>query len=251
MAQTMKTMAILIGFLMVLSSAIFAEETTSITKEMEFGGQTWRVKSSQGPINPGPNYWSNASQSVWLDDQGMHLTVTKRAGVWYATEIFTRRPLGYGTYVFTVDSDFSSYDPNIVAGFFTWDTEDEEANRELDIEFASWGVPGNMHGQYVVQPFTSPDRIKLFDLDLQGTYTTHRIVWTPSILEFTSWHGAVDPDSVEAAERLMAHWAFTGNIPTEGRARFRINLWLFQGKAPADEATKTLTVKSFSFVPWE
>ncbi|MCK9286161.1 MAG: serine protease [Sphaerochaetaceae bacterium] len=223
----------------------------AVTTEMEFGGQQWRVKTSHGPVAPGPNYWSNSSQSVWLDDQGMHLTISKRDEIWYATEIFTRAPLGYGTYVFTVDSDFSAYDPNIVAGFFTWDTQNVEANREIDIEFASWGIPQNMYGQYVVQPFTSPDRIKLFNPKMQGTYSTHRIVWTPSILQFASWHGAIDPESPEAFSNLMAEWTFNGQIPTEGRARFRINLWLFQGREPASEATTVLTIKSFSFVPWQ
>lgn len=228
-----------------------AVDESTVTKEMVFGGQTWRVKASVGPIAPGPNYWSNSTRSVWMDDQGIHLTVLKRQDIWYSTEIFTRNPLGYGTYLFTVDSDFMNYDPNVVAGFFTWDTQPVEANRELDIEFASWGIEGNMKGQYVVQPFSSPDRLKLFDPNMQGTYSTHRIIWQSDKLQFTSWHGIVDPLQEHAADNLMADWVFDGEIPSEGRARFRINLWLFQGRPPAGDTNHHLVIKSFSFVPWQ
>ncbi len=220
-------------------------------REMEFGGQIWRIKASQEPAAPGPNYWSDSPDHVWVDNQGLHLTISKADdGRYFATEVFTRRRLGYGTYTFVVDSDIASYCPNIVAGFFTWDTHPDEANREIDIEFASWGIPGGAKGHYVVQPITSSDRLHIFDPRLQGTYTTHRIVWTPYQLDFFSYHGYVDPDSSRASANLMEKWSFSGTPPTEGNARFRINLWLFLGEEPAAEYTGMI-IRDFKFVKYQ
>jgi len=219
-------------------------------REMDFGGERWRIKSSDTPMAPGPNYWSDSPESVWVDDEGLHLTIAQKDGRWYSTEVFIRRPLGYGTYTFSIDTDITNYDPAIVAGFFTWDNRPAEANREIDIEFASWGMPGGAKGHYVVQPNSGPERLDIFETNMEGTFSTHRIVWTPETLKFFSYHGEVDPDSPEARKNLMREWTFTGKPPTEGNARFRINLWLFQGKAPKTNGEK-LVVRSFSFSSWE
>ncbi len=231
--------------------------TTTITafpsvypREFDFEGELWRVKSSDLPVAPGPNYWSGSPESVWVDEEGLHLTIAQRDGRWYSTEVFIRRPLGYGTYTFSINSDITNYDPNIVAGFFTWDSRPIEANREIDIEFASWGIPRAAKGNYVVQPNSSPDRRDNFETNMSGTYSTHRIVWTPETLHFASYHGDVDPDSSEGRANLMHEWTFTGTPPTEGNARFRINLWLFRGNAPNSEGAH-MVIRSFNFTSWD
>ncbi len=237
--------------MVMLALCLASPAAAPVTNEMVFGGQTWRTKNSTTPIAPGPNWWSNSSQSVWLDDEGMHLSITRRDGKWYATEVFTQKALGYGTYTFVIDGAIDRYDPHVVAGFFTWDTRPAESNREIDIEFAAWGIADSARGQYVVQPYTQADRLMQFNLALQGTYTTHRIVWTPAGISFSSWHGNVDPSDPLSDANLIATWDYHGVVPSEGNARFRINLWLFNGKAPADGRDVHLTVKSFSFVAWE
>ena len=229
---------------------IYATDDPTAPREFEFGGQVWRVKSSDTPVAPGPNYWSDSLDAIWLDEDGLHLTILEENGQWKSTEVFIKRPLGYGTYTFVIDSDIASYDKNVVAGFFTWDTQDAEYNREIDIEFAAWGQEGGSMGQYVVQPYTTgSERINIFHPRMQGTFSTHRLVWTPQQLEFSSYHGAVDPDDKGAGDFLMQRWVFEGTPPTSGRARFRVNLWLFQGLAPSIPRTD-LTIRSFSFIPW-
>lgn len=218
-------------------------------RELEFGGFTWKVKASTDPVAPGPNRYAGTPDAIWVDERGLHLTIDQQGDEWYATEIFTKQRVGYGTYTFSVDTDASSYDPSVVAGFFTWDTAPVEFNREIDIEFAAWGDPGGTKFQYVVQPYTSPDRIEVFDPKLQGSYTTHRIVWTPQSIEFSSYHGPVDPDAPEAHMNLMHRWRFEGTPPTEGRVRFRINLWLFEGEPPTKRTEMVVT--SFTFQPLE
>lgn len=218
-------------------------------QEFLFGDMLWRVKSSTVPVAPGPNYFSSGERSVWMDERGLHLTIAKSDDRWYATEVFTKQRVGYGTYTFSVESDVRSYDPAVVAGFFTWDTAPIEHNREIDIEFAAWGEPDGTKFQYVVQPYTSPERIEVFDPKLQGDSTTHRIIWLPDRLEFFSYHGPVDPDDPDSRSQLMHHWVFAGTPPTEGRVRFRMNLWLFQGMVPQQPVEMVVT--SFRYDRWE
>lgn len=241
--------ALLVSLTSCVSAATGLPEINTGPRELDFGGLKWRIKSSTTPVAPGPNYYSSSPEAVWVDDRGMHLTIGKQGEHWYATEIFTRSRVGYGTYTFTVETDARSYDPAVVAGFFTWDTAPEEFNREIDIEFAAWGAEQGTKFQYVVQPYTSPERIVVFDPKLQGNTTTHRIVWKPDMLEFSSYHGRVDPDSPEARENFMNKWTFEGTPPSEGRVRFRINLWLFQGKEPKKPVEMTLN--AFSYVRWK
>ncbi|NBK24866.1 MAG: serine protease, partial [Spirochaetia bacterium] len=149
-----------------LPSLLFAETPTLVRtqpRELKFGGLTWRLKSSITPTAPGPNYYRASEDSVWVDDWGLHLTIKKLNDVWWASEIFTRERVGYGTYTFSVETDARTYDPHVVAGFFTWDTAPEEYNREIDIEFAAWGAESGTTFQYVVQPYTDPSRILVFD----------------------------------------------------------------------------------------
>lgn len=246
-----KPLSVLFLSFLFVSCALFAEETTLMKtrpKELAFGGLHWRTKSSITPTSPGPNYFSAESSAVWVDDWGLHLTLKQHDEKWWATEIFTRERVGYGTYTFTVETDAASYDPHVVAGFFTWDTAPEEYNREIDIEFAAWGSPDGIKFQYVVQPYTDPNRIEVFDPELNGNLTTHRIVWTPEDVSFASYHGAVDPDEIESERMLINRWSYPES-PSEGKVRFRINLWLYQGKAPS--LPVHLVVTSFLFEKWK
>jgi len=226
-----------------------ADNSRQGPREMDFGGHIWRIKSPAFPVAPGPNNWAHDADAVWLDEEGMHLTLSLRDGKWYASEVFTRWPLGYGTYTVTVDSDIASFSPDAVAGIFTWDTRPEEANREIDIEFSAWGKPGTVTAQYAVQPSSSSDRIFSFDPQLQGSCTTHRMRWTPDQLSFASYHGHIDPDSSEGGDYKITEWTFPGTPPTEGRAHIRINLWLFRGRTDRAEETE-LIIRSFQYEPW-
>lgn len=215
------------------------------TRRISFDGFDWRLKASDEPASPGPNYWSDTEDSVWVDDLGLHLKVRMYDGHWWSAEVFTQRRVGYGTYTFTVETPVREYAPSVVAGFFTWDTDPAENNREIDIEFAAWGEEQATF-QYVVQPYTDSNRALVFEPNLNGDVTTHRIVWGPESIAFSSYHGMVDPDDQNSESMLIKKWTFPGG-PSEGRPRFRINLWLFQGEAPRENTE--LIVRSFSFLP--
>ena len=108
---------------------------------ISFSGYDWWVKSSPGLVGPGPNYFSDRADDVWVDAQGrLHLKIVYRNGRWYSTEVFGADPLGYGTYTFTLASRVDQLDKNIVLGLFTWDdTDPAYYHREIDIEFSRWG----------------------------------------------------------------------------------------------------------------
>ncbi len=226
--------------LLFVPSLMFASDVRTLT----FGNLEWGVKSSSVPIAPGPNYFGGNEDSVWTDEQGLHLTIRENKGNWYATEIFTSEPVGYGTYTFTVRTPVLRYEPQVVAGFFTWDNDPEEYNREIDIEFAAWGEEEGSTFQYVVQPYTDESRMMLFDPQLQGSVTTHRIVWAPDSVAFSSYHGTVDPDDSASEVMLMERWTYPSS-PSEGNAHFRINLWLYRGQKLLAPIQMVLT--SFEF----
>ena len=54
------------------------------TETISFKGYTWNVKTGVG--EPGPNYWDASSDAVFVDSQGLHLTVALREGRWYSSE---------------------------------------------------------------------------------------------------------------------------------------------------------------------
>ncbi len=238
----MKRLYVLLGLILV-SSLVFSAQV----RELDFSGFLWGVKDSSVKTAPGPNYYSDSPRSVWVDDAGLHLTIAKWGGRWQATEVYTSEPTGYGTYTFTVGTPVHRYEPQVVAGFFTWDTSPVEHNRELDIEFSAWGEDDGVKLQYVVQPYTEEDRLFSFDPLLQGSVTTHRIEWTPDDVTFSSYHGTVDPDDPSSEQMLIRQWR-SPDSPSEGDAHFRMNLWLFKGTPLENDIHMVIT--KFSFEPW-
>src|SRR5437667_5439644 len=74
-------------------------------RTISFSGYTWSVKMSAGRVGPGPNYFSDGTNNVWVDAQGrLHLKITLVKGHWYCAEIVNQSSLGYGTYRWTLDS---------------------------------------------------------------------------------------------------------------------------------------------------
>ncbi len=213
-------------------------------RTLEFAGYTWDVKAGFG--NPGSNLWSNDTSDVWVDDMGrLHLTLSRKEnGRWYATEVISQQTFNYGTYTFFLDADPASYDPHVVAGVFLY--RDEQ--NEIDLEFSRWGDSENYQfGNYVIQPADYPGNQFRFPVIASGTYTTHRIVWKPDEVLFSSWHGHWDeaPD-----DRIIAQWQYAGkHIPKPNGLRLFFNLWLFRGIAPKTEDTEKLIISGFNYQP--
>ena len=64
-------------------------------RQVTFAGYTWQVKTSQTPVGPGPNLFSDRAEDVGVDYQGkLHLRIANLDGQWYSTEVVNTTPLG-------------------------------------------------------------------------------------------------------------------------------------------------------------
>ena len=202
-------------------------------KHINFAGHSWSVKNEyQGP---GPNYFSDANDVVWVDSNDhLHMNIKNKYGYWFCSEIINDLSFGYGTYIYTLKSRVDLIDLNAILGLFTWDTFAPDNNyTEIDFEFGRWQVPANDNSQYVIQPWNTPGNRHRFDIDYSGPTetTTHTMTWRASGIYFTSYYGefALAPPP----ENVIKSWLYTGgDNPTPTNENARINYWLISGLAP-------------------
>ena len=119
---------------------------------LQFGGRSWGIKVAEDPFDPGPNVFTDSTDAVCVDGNGLHLRTTDVAGQWRSAEVYLTRPLGYGRYTIQVASRLDDLDTNTVAGLFLYASPD----RELDFEFSGGALiapPDNP--QFVVQPYSA------------------------------------------------------------------------------------------------
>jgi len=166
----------------------------------------WLVESyEKEPVYPGPNYYSNSTNNVWLDDKDkLHLKIIKRNGNWYCAGIETKDECwGYGKYTFDIETVImkiededgkisykNDLDENVVVGLYTYDNNTaHKSHNELDIEFAKWGNPNNDFGNFVVWYDTTESGNKRsyysFPIDVGGNYT-YSFEWTANNIIFYS-----------------------------------------------------------------
>jgi hypothetical protein len=217
---------------------------------LSFAGYDWRVKSTGNcQWGPGPNYYSDSTNNVWLDSQQrLHLRLTHRNNQWQCAEVGLGRSLGYGTYKFLLETPADNFDPNVVLGFFTWSDDAAFNHRELDIEFSKWGYPPNANNaQFVVQPFTKPQHLVAFFEPAGVPTSTHSLTWEPSRVLFQSLRG-FDPYTSQIA-RVIRQWTFTtaAQIPPPGDESAHINLWLFNSVPPSDGREVEVVIHDFQF----
>jgi len=222
-----------------LAFAVLAEART-----VEFSGYTWAVKNV--PLGgPGPNRWSDSTDSVWVDAEGkLHLKVRQIAGQWYSSEVTMQQSLSYGRYEFMLETNTETYDPGIVAGLFTYRNDTEE----IDIELTQFGNAAAPTGWYNIQPYFHAGNQETFDLNLSGDFTSHRFDWAADAIDFRSLHGHYVEPPHEGF--VINQWRYAGaDIPPDLNEKVHINLWQFQGLAPGNGLEHELIIKSFTFTP--
>jgi hypothetical protein len=219
---------------------------------LSFAGRNWKVKMSDFPAGPGPNYFSDDVKDVWVDDEGLHLTVSNLDGRWYCTEVILQESFGYGTYVFQLRGRVDLLDPNMVIGLFTWDNEAPElAYRELDIEFTRWGNSDDLtNAQYVVQPW---NRRMLHRFTVNQSHTeqdlTCYLIWHPTNIKFQTYHGQ-HLGSNPPKESLIQAWSYSGvEVPEPGKENVRFNFWLHEGQEPTNKQRGEFVITGFDHSP--
>ncbi len=213
--------------------------------KLHFSGYDWSVKG--GYWGPGPNYFGDSNDNVWVDLQGrLHLRLTNRGGTWYCAEVYCTRGFGNGTYRFDLDTPVDNLDPNLVLGLFTWSDDVAYAHREIDVEFSRWSVPTDPNSQYVVQPYDLSGHRNRWSLPAGLTKTAHLFRWGSSSVAFTSTR--VEPDGSSTTADLLKQWT-CASAPPPGDETPRINLWLYKGAAPTDGMEREVIISRFSFTP--
>jgi hypothetical protein len=213
------------------------EETDSVVeakktnRTIKFSGMEWIVrKTNQDLAGPGPNYFSDSEDNVWVDAQGrLHLKIRQVEGKWQCSGVSLRRSLSYGKYTFYLASDVTDLDPNVVAGLFTYMND----NEEIDIEFSQWSDPQNINAQFAVQPsYKEGNKVRFDYIPRANHLSTHFFDWKSDSITFGSRHGhSLEPEP----EDEIYSWTYSGeNIPPDSNERLKINLWLFRGNAPAN-----------------
>lgn len=222
-----------------------------VERRIEFSGYSWKVKSGEYLIGPGPNLFSDSKENVWVDKDGwLHLKITKRDGKWYCAEVIAEESLGHGKYIFYLASRVDQLDRNVVTGLFTWDDTAPQYNyREIDVEFSRWGEETNNNSQYVVQPWYNPGNMHRFNMELNGNYTTHCFDWEPDKILFQSIYDHYLCPTLPDDPLVIESWTYTGdNIPPYGKENVSINLWLYNGIPPSDGKEAEIVIKKFKFL---
>ncbi len=214
---------------------------------INFSGYNWIVKQCEAKIGPGPNYFSDDTSDVWVDEDGqLHMKITYRSGKWYCTEVIADTSFGYRKYVFYVQSRVDSLDQNTVVGLFTWDECAPENNyREIDIEFSRWGIADeDSTAQYVIHPWYVEGNRHRFKIE-SDTCSTHMFTWDEDSIEFQSLYGHFSTPPCD--EYIIESWYYTGSDnPPPGDENPRINFWLFNGQAPS--GSQEIIIKGFEFI---
>ena len=227
------------------------QDTKAYQRFLDFSGYKWSVKVHDVPAGPGPNRFSGQEEDLWVDDDGLHLTITKRDGNWYSTEVILQESFGYGTYIFQTKTEPEYMDPNVVAGMFTWEAGLRWPNRELDFEFARWSDPDDpTNAQYVIQPFTTPGSLLRYRVepDENDPYLTQMMTWQKGRVDFKTARGRFDSPRIPE-EAVIAAWTRTGDaVPEPRKENIRINLWLDEGLPPASDKPIDLLVTKFLYL---
>jgi hypothetical protein len=216
-------------------------------------GYDWDVKNSGTfQFGPGPNYFSDSTQNVWVDGSGkLHLRITHRNGQWQCAEVFARRAFGYGTYRCFVESVVDALDPNVVLGLFTYDDDPTATNghREIDVEISRWGNGSDpTNAQFVVQPFNISGNLTRWTIPTGATPTTHSFAWSAGRIDYVAHNGAFAPPPASVPQ--ISSWSNTGgSVPSPGDERMHLNLWLFNGTAPSNGQEVEVVLSRFAFIP--
>jgi hypothetical protein len=210
-------------------------------KTITFSGYDWIVRQTQNDRHGMNDY---DGRNVWVDSQGyLHLLLSQRDGRWTSADVRLTRSLGYGTYSFDVH-DTSQLDPAAAFSMYTFDPLGSDQNfRELTVDVSRWGDPGNMNGQFVVQPETVPANVLRFAIPAGPV--THSFRWEPGRVSFKAVRRSGTPrgDSV-VAERL-----FTARVPTAGAERPQLTLLYDRSSTRPPSKAVEVVVEKFTFLP--
>lgn len=198
--------------------ALLLVTTSCFAKEIQWQGHTWAVVEGSHML-PGPNDWS--ANNVWIDDQGaLNLRVDDNG----SAMVICRDALGFGTYSWDVEAEFSNFDPNIISTVFQYLDKEHDGKHEIDIEIAQWGNPHRERKGYAVYPTQHvPGVVHYYNLSHVPSGKAHTFKYTraPYTVAFDGWTMTGPLVSNEPMKPRMSLWAYKGHVVTPTVVRIK------------------------------
>lgn len=228
---------------------------------IQWSGYTWDL--TNGVVEkPGPNNWSSNNSNVWVDaQQNLHLKITKVGGSWYCPQLALEKTLGYGEYMFQVNSRIDQLDKNVVLGMFTYqgnNTGFSPQEYEIDMEYSTWNntiAPNNGDFVFQYRPTNAGNQIKAcnFKTVLAGNPSTQKFQWTQGHLYFQSYIGHYN--TMPGQSFLIKDTIYNDTrVPPQAQEKLVINLYLNNGMyssvnytGPSDQQPVEVIIQSFTF----
>lgn len=231
-------------------AVVYADRVDTRARQFNFSDYGWWVKNSAGSLaGPGPCYFSDNTNNVWVDAQGsLHLKITETSNQWQCAEIISDRSFGYGQYRCTVSTPVNSLDANAVLGMFTYSYDSAYNEREIDTELSRWDYAFGTSNveDYAVAPYAAGQVLR-FPLPEGVTNSTHSFIWQPNDVAFQSLNGNFVPPP--ETTNILENWNCAAGIPPAGGEQVHLNLWLDNGNPPADGQPVEVIISNFEFVP--
>ena len=233
-----------------VEATAYANRVNPAARQFNFSGYGWSVKTGSGSqVGPGPNYFSDSTNNVWVDAQGLlHLKITYTNNTWQCAEIISDRSFGFGQYRFSVSAPVNNLDPNAVLGLFTYSDDAAYNDREIDMELSRWDYAfgSNDVEDYAIAPYGNGQTLR-FPLPANTTNSTHSFIWQTNSVTFQTVRG--DFASPPAVSNILESWNCPTGIPPAGGEQVHINLWLDNGSPPVNGQPVEVILSQFEFVP--
>lgn len=208
-------------------------------KTLTFSGYEWQVVQTRIDRH-GPNDCD--ARNAWVDTEGhLHLLLANREGRWTSAALALDRPLGYGTYAFTV-RETANLDPAAALSMYTWDDRGDQTHRELNVSISTWGDRRNKNAQYVLQFEHVAENVYRFTAP--AGRLTHTFRWEPGKAIFSTVRG-----SDVGAGGPVARQQFTAGVPAPGAATVRLNLISVNESSNPPARTVEVVIEKFVYLP--
>eukprot|EP01156_Anaeramoeba_ignava_P020607 Anaeramoba_ignava/c16513_g1_i1.p1 GENE.c16513_g1_i1~~c16513_g1_i1.p1 ORF type:complete len:272 (+),score=54.82 c16513_g1_i1:111-926(+) len=225
--------------------------STIKSRDITFSGYNYRVKSCTTQCGPGSNYFSDATDYVWVDGSNrLHLKVAQNPSAgnrWECSEVIPYEALGYGLYCWGVDFQLEYLDPHIVLGLFTWSDYSDNYYTEIDIEFSKWSDPYADNGHFSVQPYDISGNTYAYNYTDKPQQTMHCFEWKNDYIHFASFSYCDHINCIhDDNTRIDTQWKYTNvsGIPPPNSTHPRINFWITNGP-PSQESE--MIINNFEF----
>jgi hypothetical protein len=211
-----------------------------VPKTLTFSGYDWVIVQTRIDRH-GPNDCD--ARNVWVDPDGhLHLLLAQRDGQWTSAGLTLNRPLGYGTYMFTV-RETGQLDPAAALSMYTWDDRADSNHRELNVSIGNWGSARNKNGMYVLLYEDVAENVLRFTAP--AGRLTHTFRWQPGNAIFTTVRG----DDPAHDAQPVARRAFTVGVPTPATATVRLALLHVREAQQPPANNVEVVVEKFVFLP--